>query len=1117
MRAPGNLPGNLIALATLGLITTPLSAQTTPTGQTKLAQPQAAPAHGPTLSHDKVNIGPPPAWVEVVPPGKANADSGSIDLRLVDIQMRADAQGVHEYVRRVMAVKSPAALQALGNISVSWQPAFGSVVVHDIHIMRDGKIIDVLGDGKKFNVLRRESQLETALQFNGVLTAVLPVSDLRVGDELDFSYTINRQNPAIGKNIEGVDAIGGPITFDRAHFLFSWPKSIPLKIRFGQGWPKPGHSGAHGIERYSIDTTNMTPPDILAGAPGRFIDRALVQYSTFANWAAVSNLLTPLFEKAMVLRADSPLKAEIAKIAAANADPMARANAALRLVQGDVRYFADVRGLAGYEPASADAVWAARNGDCKGKTVLLTALLRGLGIDAVPALVSATRGDGVDQALPMPGRFDHVIVMTKIGGKTYWLDGTRQPGGPIVRQDPPNFKWALPLKPGSSALVPIPYAGPSQPLVEWRLDLDARKGLDKPAKATGTGIFRGDTASRFAGLLGMVDQRKRDDTLRNIWSKRHDWVKIDSVSYQRDPKTGVVRIGFVGTGDMDWHDSGNSPADRYEANKARLGIDLSPDRPDSADKAIPVEVDPRYSVTHQTILLPDDGKGFSIDGEAFDQAIGKVQYKRTVSLKGDRFDVSATTRSAGGELTVEQAKAADKKTDDLFAKQLFIDMPTADSAAGGNDGSSPPEIPTAQAIAEVGRAIFAPIDVGKADGAIFRADAAIKAHSRSAAALAMRAQAKAPKGGMVEANEDADHAPAVDGRRPGALGTKTHLLSNANRDEDALIRADQLVVAQPEQASSYVSRGALREQLKWNEAALSDYQIALQLDPTNEQGNIKRANLLQDMGRTEAALKAVNAFVKIAPDNPGAHNILAEIDFRQGRMKEGAAALVRSIAIAPSVKAYQLRLKWLDAGKPDEELVDMIAIIKEAPNAYVRMILLKPILRDKARLAKVRAAYAAADTTGLSADQLARFELAKARVEAALGNPQPMLAASDALVALHPHSAQELNAACWQRATVGVGLDKALEQCNAALAIDHNPNALDSRALVYLRKGDLKAALKDYDDALAVKHDRPTSLFGRGLVKLRLGDKAGSAADLVAARAADKTIDAQFAAYGLKP
>ena len=73
----------------------------------------------------------------------------------------------------------------------------------------------------------------------------------------------------------------------------------------------------------------------------------------------------------------------------------------------------------------ADETWTRRFGDCKGKTVLLIALLNELGIEAEPVLVSTVLGDGLDQRLPLLNNFDHVIVRAHVGTQWYWLSRTR--------------------------------------------------------------------------------------------------------------------------------------------------------------------------------------------------------------------------------------------------------------------------------------------------------------------------------------------------------------------------------------------------------------------------------------------------------------------------------------------------------------------------------------------------------------------------------------------------------------------------------------------------------------------------------------------------------------------
>ena len=126
-----------------------------------------------------------------------------------------------------------------------------------------------------------------------------------------------------------------------------------------------------------------------------------------------------------MLKNNSPIRHEAEQIAKKYIEPMERARAALKLVQNDIRYIYIGLGAGNLTPASAEETWQRRYGDCKGKTTLLLALLNELGIDAKAVLVNNQGADdGINDRLPNPGMFDHVLVKAQIDGKTYWMDGT---------------------------------------------------------------------------------------------------------------------------------------------------------------------------------------------------------------------------------------------------------------------------------------------------------------------------------------------------------------------------------------------------------------------------------------------------------------------------------------------------------------------------------------------------------------------------------------------------------------------------------------------------------------------------------------------------------------------
>ncbi len=121
-------------------------------------------------------------------------------------------------------------------------------------------------------------------------------------------------------------------------------------------------------------------------------------------------------------------------------------------------------------------------------------------------------------------------------------------------------------------------------------------------------------------------------------------------------------------------------------------------------------------------------------------------------------------------------------------------------------------------------------------------------------------------------------------------------------------------------------------------------------------------------------------------------------------------------------------------------------------------------------------------------------------------------------IRLAPNSPIYWNARCWARAGSGVHLEKALADCNRALALSADvPVVLNSRGLVRLRMGQYKGAIADYDRSLAARAVRPSASFGRGLALLRLGRKDAALADIASARKFDPDIDDLFVTMGVVP
>ena len=149
-----------------------------------------------------------------------------------------------------------------------------------------------------------------------------------------------------------------------------------------------------------------------------------LQYSQFGSWAEVARWADGLY------RIGNDRQAVEAAIeeAAGDLEPVRdRATAVTRWVQDELRYFAIVLGPNSHAPHDPAVTLRQRYGDCKDKSLLLARMLRGLGLEAWPALVTTDDGRLLPTRLPSPGAFNHVIVLARLEDRDVWIDPTWMP------------------------------------------------------------------------------------------------------------------------------------------------------------------------------------------------------------------------------------------------------------------------------------------------------------------------------------------------------------------------------------------------------------------------------------------------------------------------------------------------------------------------------------------------------------------------------------------------------------------------------------------------------------------------------------------------------------------
>src|SRR3984957_2477347 len=1044
---------------------------------------------------DKPEFGPPPPWIHApdVSTAEAAPTDAAVRIILSDWQFNLSASGGEAYFDSLMRVQTSQGLNALGTLTLPWNPETDTLTVHKLHIVRGTQVIDVLANGQTFTVLRRENSLEYAT-LNGVLTAVIQPAGLQVGDTIDLAFSIKRSDPILAGAAVWVGGGRPHVPISRLRIRGEW--AAPLAIR-----GKASDSLTGVKEKRDGDATEVTavldhPAPLLPpnGAPARYRTGRQIQFSSFNSWSEVAERFAPLYARASTLSAQSPLNAEVARIRAAAPDAGSRAMGALVLVQDQVRYVFLAMNEGALVPADADVTWSRRFGDCKGKTALLLALLHALGIEAEPVAVNTFLGDSVKTGLPMIEAFNHVLVRAVIDGKSYWLDGSRSGDRRLEELTIPPYYWGLPLvsRRGGDLLQMVPTPLP-QPADELNIRIDASKGIPGSAPVHAEAILRGQAGALMRFALGNLAPGDREQALRKFWDKALTFVKADSVTATYDEQTAQENVTVDGSTRLQW--SGRT----LDVSALGLGLpyNVKVERVPGPGSDAPLSVIfPSYSRVVESIALPHVGASFTVDGEDVHRTIAGAEFRRKAYIVGDALEAEASIRTLVPEIPFAEAQGAKAALDEIAAATIELPAPAGyGSAETGVTAIAPGQLlPQAKPWTNL-NPVSAFIDQGntylnerKYDQAISEFDKALELNPRSAMALADRGMAHIWKNELPLAREDLDSAAAIDPRNPVAPRGRGVLAMFAGGYAEAAANFTESLKIEPDSVFTLHWRAQSYARSAEIEKALLDSAEVIRLKPDRIDEYGSRASLFRRQGRLEESVREAEAVVAANPGNARAQIAAADIYLSSGDEVAAMGALQHSIETAPTVEAYLTRVEY----RPNTDLVgrrsDIEAALALDPASEGALIRLAQVQMDSAE-------YAAATSTLNKAIALhgesTGFLTSRGVVYAKRG--QLSLAAKDFSAARSKAvRAESLNYICWTLATAGVALDDALSACDAAVGMSpHSADCLDSRGFVLMRLGRYDEAIAAYDAAVTAGNTR-LSLYGRGIAKRRKGDTAGS-------------------------
>jgi transglutaminase-like putative cysteine protease len=450
---------------------------------------------------------PPAAWVRplaVVVPAAGGADNtlGGQRYLIVDTQTNLAVGALVQYRHFAFQVTSAAGVEQNSDVSMTIEPTYEKLTIHHVDILRGATRRSALVPGAVRSL--RDASDADHLLYNARVTARVLLPDMRVGDVVDFAYTIAGDHPAFVGQYSDDAPLGysDPTSQISYRILVKPSRALAFRVVGGELAPQLQESG--GIREYLWSSSNVraypsedrVPADV-PSAPRLYVGDA-------ASWASIATARAKAYDA--VPKTGQLITEKAREFAAQSADKAEQALAAIRFVQDEVRYLGIEVGVNTVDPHPPEKVLAQRFGDCKDKAFLLVALLEAMGVQASVALVHSRRGAGLQEALPSSNRFNHAITYLVVDGHAYWVDVTvSHQGGTLQTLEVPAFHYGLLVRSDTTQLlaieVPANETATTSVVEDYRVLANTDGGpqtTELAVVSTFRGVDADDNRSRFA-------------------------------------------------------------------------------------------------------------------------------------------------------------------------------------------------------------------------------------------------------------------------------------------------------------------------------------------------------------------------------------------------------------------------------------------------------------------------------------------------------------------------------------------------------------------------------------------------------------------------------------------
>jgi transglutaminase-like putative cysteine protease len=400
-----------------------------------------------------VTLAPIPSWVTLHEPRidvqpKSTEVSGYYYL-LIEQQEHVRKQ--ESFRHNAYKFLTNEGIQEMADISINFDPQYQKLIFHKLIVHRDGQKIDRL-EKHAIRTIQREQDMDRYI-YDGSLTAIINLKDIRVGDVIEFAYTVKGYNPIYEGHISHRIYLNYSLPYEKGIKRLIVPTETNLYFQYKNDASKPVVETSNGNTSYTWESEQVEALLQDSNIPSWYDPYQVVQVTDFKTWEEVVDWSLKHFD--VKTGEWNALKKHMDERWTASDENIILE--IIRFVQDEIRYLGFEAGLNSHKPHGPAKVFNQRFGDCKDKSLLLSTILQQKGISAYPMLVNTSNQKYLHDQLPSIHAFDHCVVELNWKNKKVYIDPTiSNQGGKLDNIYFPNYGAGLVIRKGETNLTNLP-------------------------------------------------------------------------------------------------------------------------------------------------------------------------------------------------------------------------------------------------------------------------------------------------------------------------------------------------------------------------------------------------------------------------------------------------------------------------------------------------------------------------------------------------------------------------------------------------------------------------------------------------------------------------------------